>query len=202
MEYTYEKTDSAKTIYETYEWDNAWIEQANDKERKRVFYIGDSISCQTRSVANSMAEGNLLFDGFGTSKGIDNPYFKKSIALFASQLPAVDTVLFNNGLHGWHLSEEAYEEYYEDMVTFLLEQFEGKKLYVVLTTAVSDQKRMERIQKRNDAAKRTAARHNLPVIDLYSVTLNNIRLLSNDGVHGTEALYKTMAAVILNSLNQ
>ena len=34
--------------YETFEWDNVWIDHANDKTTKRVLYIGDSISVGTR----------------------------------------------------------------------------------------------------------------------------------------------------------
>lgn len=201
MEFTYEKNDT-KTIYETYEWDNTWIEQANDNKTERVFYIGDSISCQTRVVVNTMADGKFLFDGFGTSKGIDNPYFKASIELFASQLPAIDNILFNNGLHGWHLSDEEYESFYEDMVKFLLEKFEGKKMYIVLTTAITAGERMEVIRKRNASAIKIAEKYSLPIIDLFSVTEENIDLLSDDGVHGTEAMYKKISAVILDSLNK
>ena len=32
--------------YETFEWDNVWIDHANDKTTKRVLYIGDSISVE------------------------------------------------------------------------------------------------------------------------------------------------------------
>lgn len=198
--FTYEHKDNKKSIYETYEWDNTWIEHANDTDKKRVFYIGDSISCGTRCIATAAAEQKILFDGFGTSKSIDNPYYKDSIALFARQLPSVDSILFNNGLHGWHLDEDEYEKYYDDMVGFLISHF-NKKPYLLLTTAVRDESRLERVKLRNEAVKRIAEKYSLTVIDLYSVTYENIGDLSSDGVHPTESLYKRIASVILDSLN-
>lgn len=201
MEFTYETNDN-KTVYETYEWDNVWIEQANDNKSERVLYIGDSISCGTRGIANTAADGRYLFDGFGTSKSIDNPYFKDAVKLFALQLPKIDNVLFNNGLHGWHLDDEAYEKYYDDMVKFLTEEFDGKKIHIVLTTAIRDEKRTDIIKKRNAAAVKTAQKYSLPIIDLYTLTSENLNLLIEDGVHGTEEMYKKISTVILDGLNK
>ena len=104
-DFTYE-TENRSNRYETYEWDDMWIDHANETDRKRAAYIGDSISVGTRRIATARTNEEILFDGFGTSKALDNPYFKDSIRLFFKQLPNVDTVLFNNGLHGWHLNDE------------------------------------------------------------------------------------------------
>lgn len=58
----------------------------------------------SRHIATEALNGEILFDGFGTSKALDNPYFQQSLHLFAAQEGYRDLVLFNNGLHGWHLS--------------------------------------------------------------------------------------------------
>lgn len=42
------------------------------------------------------------------------------------------TILFSNGLRGWHLPEGKYGKCYEDMLQLLLQT--GKPVYVVLTT--------------------------------------------------------------------
>jgi len=60
---TYEYGDNKQTL-ETYEWDNTWIEQANNADTDRVLYIGDSISCATRRVATAKSGNKILFDGF------------------------------------------------------------------------------------------------------------------------------------------
>lgn len=38
--------DMYKGLYETYGWDNTWIERLSNLESKRVLYIGDSISAK------------------------------------------------------------------------------------------------------------------------------------------------------------
>ena len=70
---------------EKYEWDNVWWEQADLAGATRVLYIGDSISCATRRVATAAAQNEILFDGLGTSKAVDNPYFPDTIHMFAMQ---------------------------------------------------------------------------------------------------------------------
>ena len=75
--------DTTTIRFETYEWDNVWLEHADTPERKRVLYIGDSISCGTRHIATNMTDGQILFDGFGTSKSLDNPWFMDNLRLIS-----------------------------------------------------------------------------------------------------------------------
>ena len=110
---------------ETYEWDNTWIEQSNNITSKRVLYIGDSISCGTRTFANRLSKGEILIDGYGTSKALDNPYFFDSLSIFAKLENKRDAVIFNNGLHGWHLGEEEYERLYKEFLDKLAEMSEA-----------------------------------------------------------------------------
>ena len=97
-EFTYQ-AESIVSPLETYEWDNTWLERITEKNKKRVLYIGDSISCGIRRFATDAAGGEILFDGFGTSKAIDNPFYFDSIRLFAAQEGERSAVLFNNGLN-------------------------------------------------------------------------------------------------------
>ncbi len=200
--FTYEYSDK-QSIYETYEWDNVWIDQANNSKANRVLYIGDSISCATRTTATAYTKGKILFDGFGTSKGIDNPYFKDSLALFSAQLPKIDSVIFNNGLHGWHLDDEKeYPFYYEEMIKFLLEKYKGAPLFVVLTSFIADEERLKRVKIRNENALKIAKKYNLPVIDVYSVTEKNKNLLSADGVHFTSEGYQIIAEAVVEKITE
>lgn len=152
--FTFE-TQNRTNCYETYEWDNAWVNYAENLDRTRVLYIGDSISisCATRSTATAKTNEKILFDGFGTSKAVDNPYFKDSIKLFGMQQSRRDAVIFNNGLHGWHLNEETeYKYHFEEMVKFLLKEFEGTPLLIVLTTHIADAGDEKRVIARNKVA--------------------------------------------------
>ncbi len=182
-DFTYEKEDK-KDILEEYEWDNVWIDHATDKQHARVLYIGDSISCGVRRIATEISGNSVYFDGFGTSKAVDNPFFKESVGLFISQLPKVETIVFNNGLHGWHLEDgEEYGAYYEKMIRYLVEKLCDVSIFIALTTFVRDEGRCGRVDSRNKTAAKIAEKYGLPVIDLYSVTKEKKSLLAADGAN-------------------
>ena len=197
-EFTYETKDITRKL-ETLEWDNVWWEQTANVTAKRILYIGDSISCGTRRLITSLANSQILCDGFGTSKALDNPYFKPSLELFMKQQNKCDAILFNNGLHGWHLSDEEYEKYYNEMLLFLLQK--GIPLYVVLTTDdIKQEHRGEFVKTRNTIAKALADKYNLPVIDLYTVATSNAQYHKADGVHFEPEGYELLAKCILENL--
>ena len=197
-EFTYETKDITNKL-EALEWDNVWWEQTANVTAKRILYIGDSISCGTRRLITSLANSQILCDGFGTSKALDNPYFKPSLELFMKQQNKCDAILFNNGLHGWHLSDEEYEKYYNEMLLFLLQK--GIPLYVVLTTDdIKQEHRGEFVKTRNNAAKALADKYNLPVIDLYTVATSNAQYHKADGVHFEPEGYELLAKCILENL--
>ena len=198
--FTYEEKD-LKQKFEYIEWDNTWVENSNDTTKKRVLYVGDSISCGSRQTATKLSDGEILFDGFGTSKAVDNPFFKESLVAFSHQEGRRDVVLFNNGLHGWHLDDETeYPFYYEDLVKFMLNEFEGTPLYIVLTTSVANEEREKRVIKRNEKALEIAKKYNLEVIDLYKTSLENKNLICPDGVHYEEEGREIFAQTLVDIL--
>lgn len=197
--FTYE-TKNTNTPLETFEWDNTWLEQIPNKEKSRVLYIGDSISCGTRRIATAVSEGKLLFDGFGTSKALDNPFFKESLITFAKQEEKRKAVLFNNGLHGWHLSNDEYEKLYDEMLSFLIKEFDGTPIFVILTTSVTDIERNGIVEARNEIVKKLAKKHGLGVIDLYTVSVNIKEFQDPDGVHFYDEGYNALAKEIVKNI--
>lgn len=194
---TYEFEDREQRL-ETYEWDNVWWEHASTTGVPRVLYIGDSISYSTRRVATATAERKIFFDGFGTSKALDNPYYTETLRLFAKQQGEREVVLFNNGLHGWHLDDETdYSREYEKMICFLLKEFEGTPLVLLLTTHVANEERDARVQVRNRVVCELAEKYGLSVIDLYTVTKEHSELLGNDGVHFSKEGWQLLADVLV-----
>ncbi|MCQ2479604.1 MAG: hypothetical protein MJ120_03105, partial [Clostridia bacterium] len=178
-ELTYEK-DGTLSL-ETFEWDSPWWEHTEKKDAPRVLYIGDSISHGTRPVLNRLADGKMLFDGFATSKALDNPYFKKSLELFMAQEENKTAILFNNGLHGWHLDDEQYKKYYGEMLAFLKKQ--GVPVFVVLTTNLPlDAEQNQRVIARNAIAEEVAKVYECETVDLYSTSLDCRELYLGDGV--------------------
>ena len=199
-DFTYENKES-KSVYETYEWDNTWIEHANDTMSKRVLYIGDSISCGVRRIATEVTKEEIMFDGFGTSKGIDNPYLVDSIKLFASQEPKQDVVLFNNGLHGWHLEDDTeYREHFETVIKALIDNFKENPVMVVLTTYIANKDRNNRVIERNKAAVEVAKKYGVPVIDLYAEAKKYQKFLKSDGVHFLKQGYVKLAKKIVSEV--
>ena len=193
---TYEYENTANCL-ETYEWDNVWWEHADEQGVPRALYIGDSISCAARISANAMSGKNMYFDGFGTSKALDNPYFAPSVELFAKQQGERAVVLFNNGLHGWHLSVDEYAEHYEKTVRFLLEEYKGTPLVLVMTTFVINEERNARVIERNKKVSMIAEKYGLDVVDLYSVSQDVSEHIKPDGVHFTADGYGAFAEALL-----
>ena len=200
--YTYEFKDKSGKL-EQYEWDNVWWENADKSGVPRVLYIGDSISCATRRIATEVSAETIYFDGIGTSKAVDNPYFKDTVRLFAAQEGEREVVLFNNGLHGWQLDDEgAYRENYEDLVKFLVEEFKESEVILVLTTAVADAVRDARTKVRNRVVSEIAEKYCLEVIDLYSLTDARRDLISSDGVHLLPEGYKILASALVEKVRE
>ena len=186
---------AALPVYEPFEWDHSWIEQTHREDGKRVLYIGDSISRAIRQLATAASEQKLLFDGFATSKALDNPFFQVSLALFGKQLPRIDLILFNNGLHGWHLDDGAeYPRLYEAMVLFLRREFPGIPLVLALTTSVREPQKNQRVLKRNDAVRKIARAYDLPVLDLNVLSAKLSDLHCSDGIHFEQEGYQKLAA--------
>lgn len=201
-EFTYE-TETRKWERETYEWDNVWWEHTERTDVPRVLYIGDSISCAARRMATAASENTIYFDGLGTSKALDNPFFPGLIHMFAAQQGQRKAVLFNNGLHGWHLDDETeYAQHYEQMIRVLLSEFEGTPVVLLLTTHVANPDRDKRVQARNRVVKALAEKYNLPTIDLYTLTKEGGDLLSGDGVHLKPEGYQLLSACLVENVRK
>ena len=185
---------------ETYEWDNVWWEQTENTEAKRVLYIGDSISCGIRHLATKLSENAMLFDGFGTSKAPDNPWFVDSLRLCLNQQTKRDAVLFNNGLHGFHMSTSEYELGCRNLLLFLKEQVNEPIIVVLSTNVRNDPESQKIVDERNAALLRITEDLKLPVIDLASKALEYDDLHLADNIHFCEEGYTRLAEYLVESL--
>lgn len=196
--FTYEADDTHQKL-ETYEWDNVWLEHAPDNQMPRAMLIGDSISCGYRHLVTELADGKWYADGIGTSKALDNDYFPKLIDYVLAQENGREVIQFNNGLHGWHLSDGEYRKYYTVMVDFLLTK--TNRLILALTTPTRDTadlrrlgERNERVLARNEIVCEIAAEKRLAVNDFYTLTVDQPDLWLADGIHFKEEGYRLLAA--------
>ncbi len=207
--FTYEDKKPAEQVLETYEWDNIWWEHASDTTQKRALIIGDSISCGYRGRVNALLAGEIYVDGFGSSKAVDNPYFERSLALCVEQ-SGCSLMLFNNGLHGWHLSAEEYETHYRELVKALVERYPDKKLVLMLTTPMRkngnlsepDEERNRLIGARNAAARRVAKEFHLDVLDLYEVLADKDGSLWMDPCHLCADGYEMLAKLVTDCIRE
>lgn len=198
-DFTYQLGDSS-VPHETYEWDRTWIEHTENTTLPRVFYIGDSISWGIRPEMQKQVSSEFLIDAVASSKGLDNPFLLPTLDLFFRQVKKPDLLIVNNGLHGWHLSDDAeYPRLLEEFLLALRERLQIP-VAVVLTTRVADAGRNERVKARNAAAVAVAKKIGCPVIDLYTPSETYAGLQAGDGVHysgeGYQRLAEGMADVI------
>ncbi len=190
-----------KPVYESIEWDNTWMEQIHNPNARRILYVGDSITVGTRGAANAKGAGKVVFDHFGTSKALDNPYFFESLRLFAAQQPSRAAVFFNNGLHGWHLSEEQYETLYAEMLDKLIKEYSDVPVVPMLTTcSTSESYSNARVEARNEIVRKLATERGLTVIDLYTVACANREHIA-DGVHFDGEGYSALADELLRMVD-
>lgn len=205
---TYEFEGTNKAL-ERYEWDDLWRIEAYDQNAPRLFSIGDSISRGYRHYLADAFKNIMCVDNYATSKAIDNPMLIKMIHLSLEQLGNCDIILFNNGLHGWHLDEEEYRKNYDAVIGELCENYPDIKIVIVLSTPTRRKenmallsKRISDIIKRNECAISVAEKYNLPYIDLYSVLAERLEYYINDGVHLNEEGYKALAREIYKKINE
>lgn len=200
--YTYQEK-ATSSPREKYEWERIWFEDTYDTDAKRVLYIGDSISNATFPYAAAASDRKILFNNFATSKALDNPFFYPMVKMFVDQNERIDAIIVNNGLHGWHLTEEEYARYYLDFIRKLKADNPQTPIYLVLSTATDESRAYSvRVLPRNEKAVEIAEKEDLGVIDLYSISLKNKNLLSQDGVHFASDGYKLFGAEIVRALSE
>lgn len=199
---TYEYRESTVPL-ERYEWDRTWISHTEDHNAKRVFYVGDSISWDgVRPEVQNIVGREFLIDALATSKALDNPCFLPTLDLMFQQVHKPNLIIVNNGLHGWHLSDE--KEYPALLESFLLSLKEliNVPIGVVLTTFVADANRNLRVNARNAAAISVAEKLGYPIIDLYSTSEKHADLQRSDGVHFSPEGYQRLAETMVPRLRE
>ena len=198
MSLTYNSYDSVEQL-EQYEWDRIWVQNARDKNSSRLVMIGDSITVGIMETLNDHIRWQWPTDSYTSSKAVDNQYLIPAIRLFIAQEPHRNAIVFNNGLHGWHLNDDTeFAEHYEKTVAFLRSEFPNTPLFLSLCTHLLNEERNNRVLVRNKVIRSVAKKFNLPIIDLYSVTEKNPKLFQKDGVHFSN--YKPLCQEVLQHI--
>ena len=200
-------------VLERYEWCDFWWDDTGATGVPRVLPVGDSITRSYRRPLTQLFQGRALVDMLATSRAVDNPALLHELEymLGPHSLPH-QLIHLNNGLHGLHLSAEAYLDGMRRVVDFIAERQPGARLVLALTTPVGkqgdprtpDEEKNPVVIERNEMVRLLAAERNLPVNDLYTPMLANPGYRSADGVHynaeGQQALAELVAAFLSREL--
>lgn len=192
---------------ETIEWTQYWAENCRE-DTPRLLMIGDSISVGYRHAVFERLHGRLGAVTISTSKAADNTSFLREIRFIASEEGFRYPVIhFNNGLHGGHLSTEAYAEACEKAVRFLRENFPEAKLILALSTPLTrgpenaaEAEENETVLRRNEKLRQLAEKYSLPVDDLYAAAAGHPEYKAPDGCHFNETGYAVLADAVVRSV--
>lgn len=199
-----------KTVREDIEWTSFRWNHESDTSKPRVLFIGNSISDGYFNKVSSHLDNFVNCDHLATSRCIEDPsFFKETKIAMAKYKHAV--IHFNNGLHGWHLTNEEYQKGLERYVKFLkLKKSKDCFLIYSLTTPVSSKEQGQKLDpvrnqivlSRNRIAHEIMEKNNIPVIDLYSLIEAELDkyIISKGNVHYKEEGYDMMAKMISNEI--
>ncbi len=166
-----------KVVRETIEWSDFWWANEPDTDKPRVLFIGNSISRGYFPFVSKELADVANCDRFSSSRSIADPALIRETKIAMGKYNHA-VIHFNNGLHGWHLNEEQYEDGLRLYVKFLkAHKAKGAKLVYSLTTPVPsdeagvklDPEKNQLVIERNRIARKIMEENNIPVIDLYGL---------------------------------
>ena len=170
---------------ETIEWCNIRWEYTNDQKLPRVLLIGDSIVVGYSGHVKQQLKGKAHVDMLATSKCISDPAFLKETK-YALEDYHHAVVHFNNGLHGWHQTDEQYEAALRDYVEKLKATAKDSKMIWASTTPVPssrggaklEKKRNGTVLARNAIAEKVMKANGIATNDLYGLVIDDLEQLS------------------------
>ncbi len=205
-----------KVTREDIEWSDFWWGHEPDTAKPRVLFIGNSISRGYYSAVSTKLAEKANCDRYATSRSVEDPALfretKMAMAKYHHQV-----IHFNNGLHGWHLSNEQYEKGLRKYVRFLKShKSKDCQLIYSLTTPYPSKEADRKLDPvknkvvidRNRIARKIMDENNIPVIDLYGLMEPELEKYSSSkgDVHyskeGYERLAEQISSEILRYLNR
>ena len=202
--------DSKKITREDIEWSDFWWAHEGDATKPRVLFIGNSISRGYYSAVSERLAGIVNCDRYATSRSVEDPaLLRESRMAMASYNHSI--IHFNNGLHGWHLTNEQYKRGLEKFVKFLKSKKSRDCILVYsLTTPYPSKEAGEKLDPvknqvvldRNRIAREIMDENGIPVIDLYGLMEPELEKYSSSkgNVHFNSDGYRVMAEKISNEI--
>ena len=201
---------SHKITREYTEWSDFWWSHEPDVTKPRVLFIGNSISRGYFPFVSTKLEGKVNCDRYSSSRSVEDPaFFNETKMAMANYHHAV--IHFNNGLHGWHLTNDQYDNGLRKYVKFLKShKFKDCQLIYSLTTPYPskepgvklDPQNSQVVIDRNRIALEIMRENNIPVIDLYGLMEPELEKYSSSkgDVHYNKEGYERLAEKISNEI--
>ncbi len=191
------------------EWAIFRWEQTNDTKLPRVLLIGDSITNGYTPQVRTLLKDRAHVDMLATSKSVCDPAFLLEVTLATDGYKHA-VIHFNNGLHGWHLTDAQYEAGLRRLVEKLRALApQAKLVWGNCTTSVTlPDKQLNptanaTVIRRNEIAARVMTELGIPIDDLYGAIVDHSDWHS-DSLHfnaeGYAALAQSIVTAVLPSL--
>ena len=202
-----EGADPSEVKLEKNDWSNIWIEYANQSEKPRILFVGDSITNGYYPLLKEDLSAEYYLGYYFTSKFLGNPDFQTELTTILDRYD-FGIIQINNGLHGWDYSIEEYQQGLKDVKNILDEHAPGAQIIWCLSTPVrvednlfSLDKLNQDVIRRNQAALEILGEDEVLINDLYQAMLKHPEYY-RDGYHfndaGKEALAELVVAFILS----
>jgi hypothetical protein len=188
-------------IRENIEWTNLRWNDAPDTATPRILLIGDSIVVGHERLLHEIIKNEYCIDIFATSRCVSDRVYMKELDHMLNGND-YSLVIFNNGLHGFGVSDEAYEENLREVMIELKKRV--KKLAWRNSTPIREKADLNKLEvqrtptvlKRNAFAAKVAEELQIPSLDLYTPMAEHAEYFSPDAIHYNDKGKQVQAELI------
>jgi len=161
------------------DWSNIWIENANQSEKPRILFVGDSITAGYYQFIDVYLSQDFSLGYYVTSKFLGNPDYQTELTTILDRYD-FEIIHINNGLHGWDYSIEEYQKGLEDVKRILDDHAPNALTIWCTTTPIRVEENLEFLDKlnqdvilRNQAALEILGENGVIINDLYQEMLKH-----------------------------
>lgn len=175
---------------------------------KQVLLLGDSLRMGYEPIVRRLLEGKAEVSG-PEENGRWAGYTLNSFRFWIPNLPKPDIIHWNNGLwdlgDDYHLGRpfslpEEYESALERMITVIGKLFPEAQI-IMATTMPTANPDTSGIEEYNEILKKVAARHQIPVNDLFPVLQPHVaEWVGEDSIHLTPEGFEAVAKYVAEKI--
>ena len=201
---TEEKINLTEVKLENNDWSKIWIENANQTEKPRILFVGDSITDGYYNLVKESLSDEYYLAYYVTSKFINNPDFQTELSTILKRYD-FEIIQVNNGLHGWDYSINEYQNGLKSLAG-LLNEYAPESLFIwCMTTPVRNEENLDylgtlnqEVTLRNQAALEIFGKNDVLINDLYQGMLGHPEYYREDGFHFNNDGKEAQATLIVN----